>query len=202
MLTARQQRGRRAEELAAEFLRARGFEILQRNYLRRLGELDLVPNSINTMTYISGMYSPPMAPLPPREGGSCRESARIASSYPAPSVLAWRRLYANIRHRIETSFAPRSCCTPPRGSTTTTSPRAWTRRAKLSVNGASVSSESAWPAWRNDPASGARRSFPPSLGVAVKALACELPYQPEELLSRWRLPGIRREVIERGLVAS
>src|SRR2546430_13171265 len=42
MLTARQQSGRRAEELAAEFLRARGFEILQRNYLRRLGELDLV----------------------------------------------------------------------------------------------------------------------------------------------------------------
>src|SRR5947208_16093391 len=42
MLTARQQSGRRAEELAAEFLCTRGFEILQRNYLRRLGELDLV----------------------------------------------------------------------------------------------------------------------------------------------------------------
>jgi putative endonuclease len=42
MLTARQQSGRRAEELAAEFLRAQGFEILQRNYLRRLGELDVI----------------------------------------------------------------------------------------------------------------------------------------------------------------
>jgi putative endonuclease len=42
MLTARQQSGRRAEELAAEFLRAEGFEILQRNYLRRLGELDVI----------------------------------------------------------------------------------------------------------------------------------------------------------------
>ena len=41
-LTARQQSGRRAEELAAEFLRAQGFEILQRNYLRRLGELDVI----------------------------------------------------------------------------------------------------------------------------------------------------------------
>src|ERR1700730_9144241 len=41
MLTARQQSGRRAEELAAEFLRAQGFEILQRNYLRRLAELDV-----------------------------------------------------------------------------------------------------------------------------------------------------------------
>ena len=42
MLTARQQSERRAEELAAEFLRAQGFEILQRNYLRRLGELDVI----------------------------------------------------------------------------------------------------------------------------------------------------------------
>ncbi len=42
MLTGRQHSGRRAEELAAEFLRAQGFEIVQRNYLRRLGELDLI----------------------------------------------------------------------------------------------------------------------------------------------------------------
>jgi putative endonuclease len=42
MLTQRQQIGRRAEDLAAEYLTARGCEILQRNYRRRLGELDLV----------------------------------------------------------------------------------------------------------------------------------------------------------------
>ncbi len=42
MLTARQRAGERAEELAADFLRAQGFEILARNYLRRLGELDIV----------------------------------------------------------------------------------------------------------------------------------------------------------------
>src|SRR5437016_4054642 len=154
------------------------------------------------MTYTTGMYSLPVAPLPPREGGSCRGNAHIALSCLQGSALVWRRRHADIRHRIETSFAPRSCCTPPRGWTTRTSPRAWTRRAKLSVNGASVSSESAWPAWRNDPASGAQRSFPPSLVVAVKALACELPYQHEVPLSRWSLPEIRREVIERGLVAS
>jgi putative endonuclease len=40
--TARQQSGRRAEELAVEFLRAAGCEILHRNYRRRLGELDIV----------------------------------------------------------------------------------------------------------------------------------------------------------------
>jgi putative endonuclease len=42
MLTSRQQLGRRAEQLAAEFLRAAGFELLERNYRRRLGELDLI----------------------------------------------------------------------------------------------------------------------------------------------------------------
>jgi len=40
--TARQQSGRRAEELAVEFLRAAGCDILYRNYRRRLGELDIV----------------------------------------------------------------------------------------------------------------------------------------------------------------
>ncbi len=42
MPTDRQRRGRRAEELAAEFLRAAGCEILQCTYRRRLGELDIV----------------------------------------------------------------------------------------------------------------------------------------------------------------
>ena len=42
MLTQRQRAGKRAEDLAAEFLRAHGCEILERNYRRRLGELDLV----------------------------------------------------------------------------------------------------------------------------------------------------------------
>jgi len=42
MLGGRQQIGRRAEDVAAEFLRTQGCEILERNYRRRLGELDLI----------------------------------------------------------------------------------------------------------------------------------------------------------------
>jgi putative endonuclease len=42
MLTRRQQSGRRAEQLAADFLRAAGCEILGRNYRLRLGELDII----------------------------------------------------------------------------------------------------------------------------------------------------------------
>jgi putative endonuclease len=40
--TANQRLGAAAEQLAADFLRAQGLEILERNYLRRLGELDIV----------------------------------------------------------------------------------------------------------------------------------------------------------------
>src|ERR1700758_4611207 len=37
-----QQSGQRAEDLAATFLRSQGFEIIERNYRRRLGELDIL----------------------------------------------------------------------------------------------------------------------------------------------------------------
>ncbi len=45
MRTQRQLCGRRAEELAAAYLRAAGCEILRCNYRRRLGELDIVARS-------------------------------------------------------------------------------------------------------------------------------------------------------------
>jgi putative endonuclease len=49
MLTRRQQSGRRAEELAADFLRAAGCEILECNYRRRLGELDIIARSAGVL---------------------------------------------------------------------------------------------------------------------------------------------------------
>ena len=40
--TEKQLIGQAAENIAADFLRDKGLEILERNYLRRLGELDIV----------------------------------------------------------------------------------------------------------------------------------------------------------------
>jgi hypothetical protein len=45
-------------------------------------------------------------------------------------------------------------------------------------------------------------AFPPSVVVAVKALACELPHRIGKPLSRFSLREIQREVIGSGLVAS
>jgi hypothetical protein len=154
------------------------------------------------MTYKDGVNLSPVASLWAREERSCLENVRIASSYPPLNVPGWRLRHVGIRHRIGTLSAPRSCCTQPRAWTTRRSQRAWTHRGRLSVNGASASSGNAWRAWRKDLAPGAQRSFPPSLVVAVKALAGELPYQSEVPLSRWSLPEIRREVIARGMVPS
>jgi putative endonuclease len=49
MPSARQQSGRRAEQLAAEHLRAAGCEILHCNYRRRLGELDIVARAAGVL---------------------------------------------------------------------------------------------------------------------------------------------------------
>lgn len=49
MLTQRQRIGQAAEDIAAEFLRAKGLEIIHRNYRRRLGELDVVARDGNVL---------------------------------------------------------------------------------------------------------------------------------------------------------
>ena len=46
-----------------------------------------------------------------------------------------------------------------------------------------------------------QRAFPPSVVVEVKAIACELPKLHGKPLSRFSMGELRREVIERGLVA-
>ena len=46
------------------------------------------------------------------------------------------------------------------------------------------------------------RSFPPSVTLAVKALACELPKNRGRPLSRFSIPEIRRAAVADGIVAS
>jgi hypothetical protein len=49
---------------------------------------------------------------------------------------------------------------------------------------------------------GVQPTFPPSVVVAVKAMACELPHEHGLPLSRLNVPEIRRTAIARGIVAS
>jgi transposase len=59
----------------------------------------------------------------------------------------------------------------------------------------------AYPDSKSTLAAAHRRAFPPSVVVEVKAVACELPKVSGKPLSRFSMTEIRREVIERGLVA-
>jgi hypothetical protein len=57
------------------------------------------------------------------------------------------------------------------------------------------------PASKRNLAAGLQPAFPPSVVVAVKALACELPHRYGLPLSRWSLADIQREVVAEGIVA-
>lgn len=76
------------------------------------------------------------------------------------------------------------------------------RRDKLSASGVSGSLKNAFVVWKSAPGTGVRPAFPPSVVVAIKALACELPHEHELPLSRLSLADIRHEAVRRGLVAS
>jgi len=54
----------------------------------------------------------------------------------------------------------------------------------------------------NNLGAGDQPAFPPSVIVAVKALACELPQKQKLPLSRHSIPELKREALRRGLVAS
>jgi hypothetical protein len=99
------------------------------------------------------------------------------------------------------SFAPRSSSWLQRGSAMMSSRVAWIPRARSSVSGANASAASGSPAWRSNRAAGGLPAFPPSLVVAVKALACELPARCGVPLSRWSRAELRQEVLAQGLVA-
>jgi len=116
-------------------------------------------------------------------------------------VLCCKLRRASIRHRIVMWFEQRSYCSRRKISPTTSSLLAWTRRARLSASGASDSPSRDFLALSRDLGAGVPPSFPPSVVVQVKALACELPHRLQLPLSRLSLSEIRREVITQGLVA-
>ncbi|HLY50611.1 MAG TPA: YraN family protein [Solirubrobacteraceae bacterium] len=81
---SRQQLGQLGEELAAEHLIRRGFQILQRNYRTRWGELDIVAFDGHTLCFaevktrrvFAGSALGPFASIGPRKQSQVRKMAR------------------------------------------------------------------------------------------------------------------------------
>jgi hypothetical protein len=76
------------------------------------------------------------------------------------------------------------------------SPHAWTRRARLSASGANDLLWRVYQASRSNLGAGVLLSFPPSVVVQVKALACELPHRLGLPLSHLSLADIRQEAAQ------
>ena len=72
---------------------------------------------------------------------------------------------------------------------------------RLSASGASDSLRSDWEAWKTFLGPGVRPVFPPELVMQVKAIACELPKESGQPLSRYSGRDLAREVVRRGVVA-
>ncbi len=131
----------------------------------------------------------------------CLEKAHTSYCFHMLSAKSYSPLHENIRHRIEMSSAPKSSSTPPMAWQTISSLPDSTPHARSSANGVSVSTRCAFPDSKSTLVAAPRRAFLPSVVVEVKALACELPKLAGKPLSRFSMTEIRREVIERGLVA-
>jgi putative endonuclease len=97
--TAKQLAGAAAENIAADFLRAKGLEILERNYLRRLGELDIVARDGDILviaevrTRASNRYGGAAASVDPRK------QQRIIRA--ASQLLQQRKDLARLRVRFD-----------------------------------------------------------------------------------------------------
>ncbi len=131
----------------------------------------------------------------------CPEKARLQSTFPAAKNVAWRRQFDNIRYRIIRLSALKSSCWPPKGFAMTRLLVASPYRARSSANGASVSLRSDSKGWKTTRVPGARPLFPPEVVMQVKAIACELPKESDQPLSRYSRQDLAQEVIRRGVVA-
>jgi len=74
--------GRKGENLAASYLREQGWEILERNYRTRLGEIDLVCRDHNTIVFVE-------------------VKTRTETDFARPDQSVTRRKQAKLRRLVE-----------------------------------------------------------------------------------------------------
>jgi len=132
----------------------------------------------------------------------CQERAHSSSFSLTKSGGGLSLSRANIRRRTGRLSGPESSSTRLMASTTMRSRPGWTRLGRSCPSGGRGSSKNDCQGWRNGHGGDAQPSFPPSVVVAVKALACELPHDLGLPLSRFTIPELKREVVRQGLVAS
>lgn len=72
------QRGREAEQAAADYLQSRGYEILARNYRTREGEIDIIAKLERILVFVEVKYRAGVRCGLPREAVTVQKQRKIA----------------------------------------------------------------------------------------------------------------------------
>ena len=84
LVNARQEAGRRGEDAAADYLKAKGYQIIDRNVRFKLGELDLVALEGETLVFVevkSGRRSGIFSPADHLDGRKRRKLLQLGRAY-------------------------------------------------------------------------------------------------------------------------
>jgi putative endonuclease len=76
--------GKAAEDAAAEFLKAKGYKILQRNYKNKFGEIDIIAQQKDVICFVEVKARHSLALGVPQEAvtaGKQRQISRVAVNY-------------------------------------------------------------------------------------------------------------------------
>lgn len=93
----RQAVGRLGEELAARFLEEKGFQVVERNFRCRLGELDLIGWDKQTLVFVEVRTRSSTSFASPEESVNQRKQQRLRR------LAAWYQA-AIIRHEVDCRF--------------------------------------------------------------------------------------------------
>jgi putative endonuclease len=95
MTKARQELGRTGEDLAAEYLKKKGYRILERNVRTKLGEIDLVARKKDLLIFVevkTGRPTPGFSPVDHFNENKRRKLSQLAEIY-----LARARTHLEVR---------------------------------------------------------------------------------------------------------
>ncbi len=76
--------GRRGEELAAQYLRKNGYELIQRNYVCKMGEMDIIAKEKGTLVFVevkartSTAFGPPQSAV---NSAKQRQLSKVALNF-------------------------------------------------------------------------------------------------------------------------
>jgi putative endonuclease len=110
--TLQQRIGQRAEDIAADFLRTQGLEILERNYRRRLGELDIIARDGDVLVIVEVRSR-----ASNRFGGAAasvdgRKQRRLVRA--TAQLLQQRRDFSHLRLRFDVISVSETAAISPR----------------------------------------------------------------------------------------